>query len=448
MDRAYVYLLRCEDNTLYTGMTTHPHARFSTHRQQLAACAKYTKSHPVSEVAALFCCRNKSDALKLEARIKRLTHAEKETLIRGEGVFEELMELFLYRCDQSPAVRYDRILGSLLGGAAGDALGYEVEFESHQSIVFRYGKQGIATLPNAAVLSDDTQMTLFTLAALLQTKREGKTTPTALRTALLRGYFDWFTTQGEGDAPPYTSLLTEPFLFVRRAPGMTCLDALRQQYRETQNGTKPVVRYSCEQRINNSKGCGGVMRTAPIGFSSETWMPMTAAELGAEAAALTHGHPMGWLSAALLSEMVSCLIGGLSLETAFSLSAETVRSLYRDVPHTEPFLNFMFHAVSLAASERKDVDVIHELGGGWVGEQALAIALFCAFRYPMDIRAALIAAANHDGDSDSTAAILGNLLGARLGAETVKEQLKPMQVTRLEGMALIERLAREATELL
>jgi ADP-ribosylglycohydrolase len=62
-----------------------------------------------------------------------------------------------------------------------------------------------------------------------------------------------------------------------------------------------------------------------------------------------------------------------------------------------------------------DLDAIHLLGEGWVGDEALAIAVYCALKYSGDIDNALIAAVNHNGDSDSTGAITGNIIGAQVG---------------------------------
>ena len=68
-----------------------------------------------------------------------------------------------------------------------------------------------------------------------------------------------------------------------------------------------------------------------------------------------------------------------------------------------------------------DLEGIHQLGEGWVADEALAIAVFCAVRYQNDFAAAIRAAVNHKGDSDSTGAICGNILGAWLGEEAVKQ---------------------------
>ena len=80
----------------------------------------------------------------------------------------------------------DKIRGSLVGGAIGDALGYPVEFtNSYEAIQTRYGEQGITRFDlhpywlkedewtGKAIFSDDTQMTLFTVCGLLNAKRKG-----------------------------------------------------------------------------------------------------------------------------------------------------------------------------------------------------------------------------------------------------------------------------------
>lgn len=58
--------------------------------------------------------------------------------------------------------------GCLLGGAVGDALGYAVEFDKLNGIKAKYGPRGINKLPKPALISDDTQMTMFTAEGLLR----------------------------------------------------------------------------------------------------------------------------------------------------------------------------------------------------------------------------------------------------------------------------------------
>lgn len=77
----YIYILRCSDNSLYTGITLNFQKRFEQHKAASPDAAKYTKSHKVQSVEALWCCESKGDALRLEARIKKLPKPKKEHLI-------------------------------------------------------------------------------------------------------------------------------------------------------------------------------------------------------------------------------------------------------------------------------------------------------------------------------------------------------------------------------
>lgn len=75
-----VYILRCRGDRLYTGITKDLTRRFSEHRDSPRG-AKFTHAFPPESVAAAWEVDSKSDALKLEARIKRLTRAQKDALI-------------------------------------------------------------------------------------------------------------------------------------------------------------------------------------------------------------------------------------------------------------------------------------------------------------------------------------------------------------------------------
>lgn len=72
-----------------------------------------------------------------------------------------------------------------------------------------------------------------------------------------------------------------------------------------------------------------------------------------------------------------------------------------------------------------------------MGEEALAIAVYCALKYRHDFRKALLAAVNHDGDSDSTGAITGNILGAYVGISRIPHEW----VSAVELVDLITQIA-------
>ena len=312
----------------------------------------------------------------------------------------------------------NKIRGCMLGGAVGDALRLP-------QIVEKYGERGITRYELAdgvARISDDTQMSLFTANALLYGETRG----------CMRGigagpvgyfrfaYLNWFATQGFSyplpdklEMPRISWLLQVPALFSARAPGNTCLTALAAGG----NGT-------VKKPVNRSKGCGGVMRVAPIGVyfaGKPRWSAKDAALAGADAAAVTHGHELGYLPAAALAHIVYSLAAAETpdLLAAVRSSLETVRELFPQAQHMNEFTDIMEKAILLAGQDTEERAAVRQLGEGWVAEETLAIAVYCALKHPHDFEKAIVAAVNHDGDSDSTGAVTGNILGTALGADAI-----------------------------
>lgn len=315
----------------------------------------------------------------------------------------------------------DRFRGCLLAGAAGDALGFEVEFMLEEDIFRKFGEKGITeyVLRNGvAEISDDTQMTLFTATGLLLGTTRGMTRGIMgkYEDYVRYSYKDWYKTQTESfpldERFHYSWLVNYPEFFHRRAPGKTCMSALRTE----ECG-------SIANRINRSKGCGGVMRVAPIGlYACDSHMSIKGSDrLGAEAAAITHGHELGWLPAAALVHIIRRLAENEN-ETVYDAVQDSILMLkreYSDSDYLHVLLSLMQKAIELSGEDCDDLDAIHMLGKGWVAEETLAIAVYCSLKYPNDIEKALIAAVNHNGDSDSTGAVTGNILGAALGESAI-----------------------------
>ncbi len=320
----------------------------------------------------------------------------------------------------------DRFRGCLIGGAAGDALGYAVEFLSEGTIHSQYGEKGIteySLTDGIAKISDDTQMAMFTANGLLLGTTRG------MMRGIMADYSDyiyvmykcWLKTQE--DTYPVKSeyrfswLLNIPELFSRRAPGNACLSAL-------ESGNMGTI----DEPINNSKGCGGVMRVAPIGlyFCDRGMSYADSDRIGADAAAITHGHELGYITAACMVHIVRKVAEEKvpDLKGAVEDAIEAVREQFGGAKHVEELIDLLNLAVELAYSDVKDVDAIHELGEGWVAEEALAIAVFSVLRYESDFDRAIRCAVNHKGDSDSTGAIAGNILGACIGYEKIPQKYK------------------------
>ena len=323
-----------------------------------------------------------------------------------------------------------RYAGCLAGGAVGDALGAPVEFMSTGRIRQKYGNAGITDYDHAygriGAVTDDTQMTLFAVEGLLRARAGGGLYERDC--VLVQGYNAckrWLRTQrehaGSGRVLGEESfLMAFSELFSQRAPGNSCLSALEAPGMGTVNAP-----------VNNSKGCGGVMRMAPVGLMVKD--PEEAFQTGTHLAALTHGHPTGYLSAGFLASMIGNIQNGAGIFDAVQAGIEILKKY----PEYGETLVAVEKAVALAQHARPSPEMIERMGGGWVAEEALAISIYCSLAYEGDFSAGVLAAVNHDGDSDSTGAITGNILGCRLGASVIP----PTWIDRLELNALILSMA-------
>ena len=117
----------------------------------------------------------------------------------------------------------------------------------------------------------------------------------------------------------------------------------------------------------------------------------------------------------------------MSLEDESILDAalyalNTVEDIWPETKERMAFTGLIEKALDLAAEDINDLKAIHRLGEGWVGEEALAIAVYCSLKYSDDFDKALIASVNHKGDSDSTGVVTGNILGAKLGLSGISEK--------------------------
>ncbi|RKT85051.1 ADP-ribosylglycohydrolase [Saccharopolyspora antimicrobica] len=319
--------------------------------------------------------------------------------------------------DSAPSLT-ERVLGCFLGGALGDSLGSDLEFINAEAITARFGPEGPSGLREAygvrGAITDDTQMTLFTAEGLIRgsvaNRVLGSDDPLP---EVQLAYQRWLHTQGVdwdaaagaflADYPaPDGWLIEVPGLFATRAPGKTVWRALARF-----GDGKPAGSFT--ERINDSKGCGGVMRAAPAALWSTD--PAEVFRLAARTAAVTHSHPAGYHSAGALAVIVQQALLGRGLDDGVWLALQVLET-WEDHEETSAALKA---AVALAeAGEPTPEQVAEQLGGGWVGEEALAIAV-CAALVAEDVEQALRIAVHHDGDSDSTGAICGNIVGALHG---------------------------------
>lgn len=331
----------------------------------------------------------------------------------------------------------DSIRGCLMAGATGDALGYEVEFMSRRAILSRFGEQGITkfTLDNKgkALISDDTQMTLFTANGMLMGLTRGYMRGIGGRPEeyVDGAYLDWYYTQTGKKKEilindfHYTWLRDLPEMAQCRAPGNTCLQACESMFRR-------------EHVHNNSKGCGGIMRVAPMalldaGYASRdknTYSLVELAEAGGKIAECTHKHPLAFLPASLLTILLYKVVPMAvkqvqeDIDRIINETLDMLDFIYIDKYESEKqyLRDLSEKAIRLAHSDISDADAIRELGEGWVAEETWAIALYSAVRHIDSVEDAIIASVNHDGDSDSTGSVCGNIMGAIYGYKHIKER--------------------------
>ena len=320
--------------------------------------------------------------------------------------------------------RSESVLGCVIGGAIGDALGYQIEFEK------MIKEKQVTRFENGhGIISDDTQMSMFTANALLNAKTKNKEKENSID--VLREIYFSYLTWNETQSSEYQGFLGEGFvrhpksdetgfwisdihaLYKRRAPGVTCRSALS-------SGKMGTI----EHRINDSKGCGTIMRVAPIGLMEN--YAYAAGELATKASAITHGHDLALIPSFLLSAMIFCLSYEFDLKSAFSgamscLEQYQMTTNYFEQRNIEYVKKMCNKAIGLSKLNFTDQQAIEKLGEGWVAEETFAIALYSCFKHHDSFEDAVVCAVNHDGDSDSTGAVAGNIMGAFLGINKIPE---------------------------
>ena len=349
----------------------------------------------------------------------------------------------------------DQVLGCMVGGAVGDALGYAVEFSSYGSIVKQYGEKGITRYAldrhGLAQISDDTQMSLFTAAGILLGMTRGymRGIMGRIDTYCRFTYLDWLHTQEwtsrHEDARVDSWLMDVPELYSRRAPGNTCLSALHS----IEEGKEPR---------NNSCGCGGVMRTAPLALLNQLHGYSDGDKLycnmcAAEAARITHKHPLGFIPSAILNDILMQILEDSGRRRIEEYVEEALLRLHEIVSQEDEGKKYgelwpdeirkqkrlLKKALDLAATDIEDHYAIESIGGGWTGHEALAIAIYSAAKHRDSFEDAVVSCVNHSGDSDSTGAICGNIMGCLLGRNAI-----PAYYTeKLELLGVIEEMAND-----
>lgn len=295
----------------------------------------------------------------------------------------------------------DHVLGMLYGIALGDALGWPAEPLTLDQIKAQWGPQGIQELPDPALFTDDTQMTLAMAEALIEA---GDQDLEGLMASISRHFVKW---------------LQDPESY--RAPGASCLYGARRLERGVswREAGKP-----------DSKGCGAVMRVAPIGYLYQHDLSRLR-KIAAATALTTHRHPAAELGAVAAAYLVKLALDQRPPVDFIPLLQRETQGIVADFDQALRRLEQALRMSDPSAA-------LAHIGEGWVAEEAVLAALFCFLQFPRDYLAAVRLAANTSGDSDSLAALTGGLNGAYLGIQA----LPSAWVGRIEKSAYLRDVAQ------
>lgn len=323
-------------------------------------------------------------------------------------------------------VNKDKYIGCLQGGAVGDALGAPIEFLSLAEIRDCYGEDGIQDYVEyegmRGAFTDDTQMTLFTAEALLRGEYDKiiRGIKGTLNALAHQSYLRWLHTQDiPVKTPPIKEdkfdiingwLVKQKEMHQVRGPGHTVVAALS-------SGKAGTIR----EPINDSKGCGTVMRIAPVGLMLYD-NPRKAFSIACDFSTITHGHPTGYLSAGFLAAMIAYMAAKVPIRTAIDNAMEILQE-WENCQETVKAIEGALKLYKTIKESKKEpnAETIEKLGKGWVAEEALAMSLLASLVYENDFRKGVLFAVNHSGDSDSTGAITGNILGLINGLEQIPD---------------------------
>lgn len=310
--------------------------------------------------------------------------------------------------------------GCLVGGAVGDALSAPATILSMEQIRSQFGETGINDFAEAfgrtGSITSITQMTLFTAEGLVLSKvrqeYEGDTgVIQAVYHALLRWLYTQNTNQHDSLIQNYGTcsivdgvLTGYKELFSTRAPEQTCLSSL-------QSGKMGTV----TDPVNISRDCGALTRMAPVGLAYDD--AEKAFYFGCQLAAVTHGHPTGYLAAGTFAALLSLIVSGKTLPEAIEDSCLILKT---DKNHEET-LRAADKALDMAGANSADPETIEKTGTGRTSDEALAISLYCSLSAEDKFEKGVLTAVNHSGSSNSTGSLTGNILGAVSGIESIHE---------------------------
>ena len=295
------------------------------------------------------------------------------------------------------------VCGSLLGLAAGDALGYPIEHIYKGKAPQPITGYLLDAKTGKACISANTQLMLCTLQGILIAETRVRTRGAGTSIDRYVQIIDqrWAALQGQAvDARRGVAqwLLSQPEMRARRAPGKTCIEALKDGVPNPEK-----------------KSPGSIVRTAPVGLYYDLdvkRVPFLAEKI------VSITHPATAHAANVYASILYDLVyAKMDLYTA--IAASTSGKVAQEEFDLWRLLELSF---ALAHNTAPDEENMYEIGRGWSAEKALARAVYCAARYQGDFSSGILAAVQYGGDVDAIGALTGSLLGAMCGLDGIDEK--------------------------
>lgn len=335
---------------------------------------------------------------------------------------------------------FKRLNAVMICGFIGDAAGAPFEFRKRREITPLFPNKKITEYFSAfshkgGLVTDDSQMTAFTLEGLISAlRKDPNPTVIDIELNLRKSYSNWLLTQGleNGLADEKSSLLLSlPIMHQRRSPGQTCISALAEMYSLMPSSAQ-----------NHSRGSGAVMRVAPIGMlgALKKWEEAKTFDIAECSAFITHNHP----TAASASGLFAVLVQKLLNNTPFEIAVSEVIAQFGGYSYHKDAITPLKKAVKHIKDRTEDDIAIADIGEGWVSDEALGIAVYCVMK-AVNFENLMYLSIAHDGDSDSTASIAGNLWGACYSLKGVSDYFIDENELSSEITPLIMGLAEQSS---
>jgi len=295
----------------------------------------------------------------------------------------------------------DNVKGLIFGLAIGDALGYPTEFMTLGRIKSDFGPDGITDYPKLpALFTDDTQMSIAVAEALIKTGDQDLET---IMEAVKDECIKWRHSPENN-----------------RAPGNACLAGVSAMERGV---------HWTESGVADSKGCGSAMRVAPIGYFYQH-DPEKLKQVARASGICTHGHRTAVAASIGAAYLVKLALDGIEPDRMIPETLSFTAGISRE-------FDTALSKVSECLDWPNEEDALKHLGEGWIGEEAVALALYCFLKYPGDYTKTVLRGANTNGDSDSVACIAGGISGAYLGIDAIPDKW----INNIEKMQYLHSLA-------